>query len=136
VAPRYLPPGFLFRRILNPFVTWTDVTTTLAVAGRKTGKTHTVPVNVLAVDNGRYLVAPRGETQWARNLRASGQGELRRRGKRASITATEITDPDKQARIVGAYIERFGYQVRWQFRRLPDPADHPVFQIFRKPDRT
>ena len=46
----------------------------LAVRGRKSGERRTVPVNLLEYDGARYLVAPRGETQWVRNLRASGTG--------------------------------------------------------------
>jgi len=45
----------------------------LAVRGRTSGRWRTVPVNVLELEGQRYLVAPRGETQWARNLRATGR---------------------------------------------------------------
>jgi deazaflavin-dependent oxidoreductase (nitroreductase family) len=49
----------------------------LAVKGRKSGEWRTTPVNPLRVDGVRYLVAPRGNTQWVRNLRVVGTGELR-----------------------------------------------------------
>src|SRR6185312_11481093 len=49
----------------------------LYVRGRKSGEWRTTPVNPLTLADGeRYLVAPRGNTQWVRNLRAVGTGEL------------------------------------------------------------
>jgi len=47
------------------------------VKGGASGQWRTTPVNLLSHDHHRYLVAPRGETQWVRNLRAVGTGELR-----------------------------------------------------------
>jgi hypothetical protein len=85
---------------------------------------------VLELDGQRYLMAVRGETEWVRNLRAAGGGELRRRGKVEPFrVAEEITDPDVRARIIGAYLDRWGRQVKAQFEKLPDPADHPVFRV-------
>src|SRR5215472_2719210 len=49
----------------------------LAVRGRKSGEWRTTPVNPLTLEGERYLVAPRGNTQWVRNMRAAGGGELR-----------------------------------------------------------
>ena len=125
----YLRPGFFIRRIANPLASVFGAATTLAVRGRQSGDWKTVPVNVLEVDGGRYLMAVRGETEWVRNLRAAGAGELRRRRKVEPFRATEVVDADERARIVGAYLDRYGRQVKAQFERLPDPADHPVFRI-------
>ena len=58
---------------------------TLAVRGRTSGEWRTVPVNLLEHDGVRYLVAPRGETQWVRNLRVAGSGELRLGSRRESF---------------------------------------------------
>jgi hypothetical protein len=44
----------------------------LSVRGRKSGKSYSAPVNLLELDGTRYLLAPRGTTQWVRNLRAAG----------------------------------------------------------------
>jgi deazaflavin-dependent oxidoreductase (nitroreductase family) len=126
----YLRPGFFIRRIANPLVGLFGAGTTLAVRGRRSGEWRTVPVNVLELDGDRYLVAPRGETEWVKNLRVAGGGELRRRGRVEPFrVAEEITDPDVRARIIGAYLDRWGRQVKAQFDQLPDPADHPVFRI-------
>src|SRR5919106_639005 len=100
----YLRPGFFIRRIANPLASLFGAATKLAVRGRQSGEWKTVPVNVLELDGSRYLMAVRGETEWVRNLRAAGGGELRRRGKAEPFRATEVGDPAERARIVDAYL--------------------------------
>jgi deazaflavin-dependent oxidoreductase (nitroreductase family) len=128
VAGRYLKPGFVVSRVLNPLLMRLGLVPTLAVRGRRSGEWRTVPVNVLELDGQRFLVAPRGDTQWARNLRAAGRGELRTRSGREAFTAIEVTDAEKPP-IIDAYLARWGGQVKSQFKELPDPAEHPVFRI-------
>jgi deazaflavin-dependent oxidoreductase (nitroreductase family) len=125
---RYLPPGWLVRRVGNPLVMRLGFAPTLAVRGRRSGRWQTVPVNVLEFEGQRYLVAPRGNTEWVRNLRAAGGGELRRRGKPEPFRAAEVPAPERPP-LIQAYLDRWGKQVREQFAALPDPADHPVFRI-------
>jgi len=129
VAGRYLKPGFVVSRVLNPLLMKLGFVPTLAVRGRKSGEWRTVPVNVLEADGTRYLVAPRGDTQWARNLRASGRGEVRTRRGVEPFTAVEVSDPGEKAPLIEAYLEKWGTQVKSQFRELPDPAEHPVFRL-------
>jgi deazaflavin-dependent oxidoreductase (nitroreductase family) len=128
--PRYLKPGWLTSRVLNPLFMRLGMIPTLAVRGRMSGEWRTVPVNVLELDGQRYLVAPRGDTQWVRNLRATGRGELRLRGRVEPFRATEIPDNEKP-RVIEAYLARWGYQVKGYFKTLPNRADHPVFRIER-----
>jgi deazaflavin-dependent oxidoreductase (nitroreductase family) len=116
--------------VVNPLLMRLGLVPTLAVRGRTSGEWRTVPVNVLELDGHRYLVAPRGDTQWVRNLRAAGGGELRRRSRVEPFRATEIADKDKP-RVIEAYLARWGYQVKAYFKALPGPADHPVFRIER-----
>ncbi|MGW4249014.1 nitroreductase family deazaflavin-dependent oxidoreductase [Nocardia sp. NPDC004722] len=82
----------------------------LAVRGRKSGEWRTTLVNVLDTDTGRYLVAPRGHTQWVKNLRVSGTGELRLGRKHETFTATELPDADKIP-VLRAYLDRWGWEV-------------------------
>jgi deazaflavin-dependent oxidoreductase (nitroreductase family) len=83
----------------------------LFVKGRKSGKWRTNPVNPLTLDSDRYLIAPRGNTQWVRNLRAAGgEGELRIGRKAERFTATEIGDEDKPV-ILRAYLKRWKWEV-------------------------
>ena len=130
-AARYLKPGWLTSRVLNPLLMRVGMIPILAVRGRTSGEWRTVPVNVLELDGQRYLIAPRGDTQWVRNLRATGRGELRRRGHVESFRATEIADNEKP-RVIEAYLARWSYQVKGYFKALPNPADHPVFRIERQ----
>jgi deazaflavin-dependent oxidoreductase (nitroreductase family) len=125
---RYLKPGWMVSRLVNPLLMRLGIIPTLAVRGRTSGEWRTLPVNVLELAGQRYLVAPRGDTQWVRNLRATGGGELRRRGRIEAFWAAEITD-DEKPRVIEAYLARWGYQVRPYFKVLPNAADHPVFRI-------
>src|ERR671931_2096365 len=125
---RYLRPGWLIRRVANPLLMRLGVVPTLAVRGRRSGRWRLVPVNVLELDGARYLVAPRGETDWVRNLRAAGGGELRHGRRAEPFRAVEVPDEDKPP-LIAAYLERWGYQVKGQFEALPDPSDHPVFRV-------
>jgi deazaflavin-dependent oxidoreductase (nitroreductase family) len=110
----------------------------LAVRGRKSGEWRTTPVNPLELDGVRYLVAPRGDTQWVRNLRVAREGELRV-GKRVEpFTAEEIED-DAKPPILRAYLRKWKWETGQFFGGVgPDAPDeelrriapeHPVFRI-------
>ena len=110
----------------------------LAVRGRKSGEWRVVPVNLLVCDGVRYLVAPRGEAHWVRNLRAAGGGELRLGRRSEPFRAVEVSDADKPA-ILRAYLERWRFEVDRFFEGLSaSPSDddlrrvanrYPVFRI-------
>ncbi len=110
----------------------------LSVRGRKSGELRSTPVNLLVVDGQRYLVAPRGVTQWVRNLRVAGEGELRV-GKRVERFApTELADDVKPA-ILRAYLKRWKWEVGVFFDGVDAKADdaklreiapgYPIFAI-------
>src|SRR5947208_12945271 len=82
----------------------------LAVRGRKSGEWRTNPVNPLTIDGQRYLVAPRGQTQWVRNLRVVGGGELRLGRKVEEFTAVELADADKPD-ILRPYLKKWAFEV-------------------------
>lgn len=109
----------------------------LAVRGRKSGQWRTVPVNLLTVDGARYLVAPRGETEWVRNIRVAGSGELRLGRKHEPITVTELPDTEKPP-IIRSYLRRWAWEVGRFFDGLTrDATDEqimtvaPGFPVFR-----
>jgi deazaflavin-dependent oxidoreductase (nitroreductase family) len=114
----------------------------LAVRGRQSGQWRTTPVNPLSHDGQHYLVAPRGETQWVRNLRAAGEGELRLGGHAEPFTATEIDDDAKPA-VLRDYLAHWKTEVGAFFGGVgPDASDaelrgiapgYPVFRITPKP---
>ena len=82
----------------------------LAVKGRKTGEWRTTPVNLLTHDGEKYLVAPRGQAQWVRNMRFAGGGELRVGRRRQEFTATELADAAKPE-ILRLYLKKWAWEV-------------------------
>jgi deazaflavin-dependent oxidoreductase (nitroreductase family) len=83
----------------------------LHVQGRRSGDWHTVPVNPLTVDGRQYLVAPRGETQWVRNMRVAGGGRLQLGRTTTAFTATEVLDADVKAPLLQAYLRTWRSEV-------------------------
>ena len=94
----------------------------LEVRGRRSGRRYSVPVNVLALDGRRFLVAGRGDTQWVRNARASAEVSLRRGRRRETCRLHPISDEDKPA-VLKAYLDRFRRTVQ---RYFPVPAGSPA----------
>ena len=110
----------------------------LSVRGRKSGELRSTPVNLLTVEGTTYLVAPRGHTQWVRNLRVAGTGELRV-GRRVDVfTSTELADEAKPA-ILRAYLKRWKFEVGVFFDGVDAKASdeellriapgYPIFEI-------
>ena len=121
---RYLAPDGFTRRVFNPTVAWltrrglsVKGSRVLEVKGRSSGELRSTVVNLLTVDGVRYLVAPRGETQWVRNLRAAGTGTLRVGRRVEPFTAVEIADADK-APILRAYLKAWAWEVGRFFEGL------------------
>jgi len=110
----------------------------LAVRGRKSGEWRTTPVNPLTIDGQRYLVSPRGNTQWVRNMRVAGGGELRIGQRAEKFTATELPVEERPA-VLRAYLKKWKFEVGMFFQGVgPDAPDdkilaiapdHPVFRI-------
>lgn len=126
----YLRPPSFARRIFNPIAKKLGIggSATLAVAGRTSGETQTVPVIPVEHDGARYIVSTRGESEWVRNLRKAGKGELRRKGTTEAVRATEIPTPERTP-ILDEYRKVAGKTVATYFKKLPDAADHPTFRI-------
>lgn len=124
----YLPPGRFAIRVVNPLVRWAGAASTLEVPRRASGLPHRVPVNVLRFANGRYLIALRGETEWARNLREAGHCTLERFGRQRIFAAVELPI-DQRRPVIEAYGRRWKGPARRFFDRPPDPARHPVFRL-------
>lgn len=96
----------------------------LSVRGRKSGQWRSTPVNLLTVDGQRYLVAPRGHTQWVKNLRATGDGTLRIGRKVEAFRADELADADKPD-IIRVYLKKWAWEVGAFFGK-DVRADSPV----------
>ncbi len=113
----------------------------LEVRGRKTGRVYSTPVNLLDHDGKRYLVAPRGYTQWVRNVIASERATLVRGGKREDICLHSVADETKPE-ILKAYLDDYKLTVQRYFRIPagspvqafePLAAEYPVFEITPDP---
>jgi deazaflavin-dependent oxidoreductase (nitroreductase family) len=145
----YREPGWFTKNVFNRLVaglTRMGVSVwgsrELRVRGRKSGEWRTTPVNLLTYEGTRYLVAPRGTTQWVRNLRAAGAGELRVGRRIEEFRATEIVDADK-SEILRAYLRRWKMEVGVFFEGVgPDSSDeqlqaiapnHPIFRVESRP---
>jgi deazaflavin-dependent oxidoreductase (nitroreductase family) len=98
-------------------------TRALRVRGRKTGKAHRVVINVLKVDGVDYLVSPRGNTQWVRNVRAAGVVDVGPRWRRHRLRATEVADAAKPD-LLRRYLDKWYWEVKGHIAGLtPDSGD-------------
>jgi deazaflavin-dependent oxidoreductase (nitroreductase family) len=86
----------------------------LQVRGRKTGKLYSTPVNLLEIKGSRFLVAPRGRTQWVRNAEASGEITLKRGSHRVRFRLRPLADAEKPE-ILKAYLDAFKREVQQYF---------------------
>ncbi|GAA1462314.1 nitroreductase family deazaflavin-dependent oxidoreductase [Williamsia maris] len=114
---------------------------TLTVVGRKSGEPKTTPVNPLVIDGRTYLISPRGNTQWSRNLRAAGVCDIGRGRRVDTYTAVEVAD-EKKIALLRPYLKRWGWEVA---SYLPAKVTHtssndelaaiapavPVFELHR-----
>jgi deazaflavin-dependent oxidoreductase (nitroreductase family) len=143
--PHYREPGWFTKHIFNRLIAWLTRrgisvwgSRELRVKGRKSGEWRAVPVNLLTFEDQRYLVAPRGETQWVRNLRAAGTGELRVGKRVEAFRGVEVADAEKPP-MLRAYLRRWKMEVGVFFdgvsAKSPDAdvtriaPDHPVFRV-------
>jgi deazaflavin-dependent oxidoreductase (nitroreductase family) len=148
MTAHYRAPGWFTRNVFNPFVellTRRGISVlgsrVLAVKGRTSGEWRTTPVNLLELEGRRYLVSPRGETQWVRNIRVAGGGELRVGKKTEAFNSREIEDKEKVP-LLRAYLKRWKVEVGVFFEGVgPDSTDeqiqaiaprHPAFEVLSR----
>ena len=141
----YAKPDWFNRNVLNPsvgFMTRIGISVwgsrVLRVRGRKSGAWHNHPVNLLTYEGQRYLVAPRGHTQWVRNIRVAGGGELQVGSRSETFSAIELSDEEKVP-ILRAYLKRWKFEVGQFFAGVSAEStdaelrriapDHPVFRV-------
>jgi deazaflavin-dependent oxidoreductase (nitroreductase family) len=129
---RYLKPPWMQRHVGNrlaPLFRGAMISK-LSMPGRSSGRWRTVPIVVLEHAGERYLVSYRGESDWARNLRAARRGRLAKQGRVEEIDVVEVAVAERAA-LLEIYSARYGRMptVAATLRALPDPADHPIFRI-------
>jgi deazaflavin-dependent oxidoreductase (nitroreductase family) len=145
VNDHFKQPGWFTKNVFNQIVAaftrlgisvWGS--RVLEVRGRTSGEWRRTPVNLLTLEGERYLVSPRGHSQWVRNMRVSGGGRLRLGPRSESFTATELDDQAK-APVLRAYLKRWKAEVGVFFEGVgPDSSEqelsaiapnHPVFRL-------
>jgi deazaflavin-dependent oxidoreductase (nitroreductase family) len=145
MAEHYQRPGWFTTNVFNRIVaaaTRLGVSVygsrVLEVKGRTSGEWRSTPVNLLRYEGADYLVAPRGQTQWVKNLRASGEGRLRVGNRTQQFTAVEVTGEERPP-LLRAYLKKWKFEVGAFFDGVgPDSSedelrriapDHPVFRL-------
>jgi len=141
----YIRPDWFTRHVFNRVVqgmTRLGVSVwgsrVLRVRGRKSGEWRSHPVNLLTYQGNQYLVSPRGHTQWVRNIRVAGEGELWLGARMQRFRAVEIPD-DQKVPLLREYLRRWKFEVGIFFggvsaessdeelRRIA--PDHPAFRV-------
>jgi hypothetical protein len=101
-------------------------TRALRVRGRRSGKQRGVVINLLTVDGVDYLVSPRGNTQWARNVRAAGVVEMGPRWRSERLRVSEVDDAAKPE-VLRRYLARWYWQVKGYVAGLtPESSDEQL----------
>lgn len=143
--PHFQEPGWFTKNVFNRLVaalTKLGISVAgsrvLEVKGRKSGEWRRTPVNLLTYEGERYLVAPRGHTQWVKNLRVSGNGRLVLGRRSEEFGASEVGEEEKPA-LLRAYLKKWKWEVgaffdgvgadssEAELRRIA--PDHPAFRI-------
>ena len=141
---RYIRPTAFDSHVFNPLVAGLARlgvgirgSRVLEVRGRTSGEWRSVPVNPLPFGDDRFLVAPRGTTQWVRNIRAAGSGRLRKGRRVEKFTVVEIDDADKTP-ILRAYLDAWSFEVGKFFEGVTKTSSDeelraiaPGFPVFR-----
>ena len=126
----YLKPPWFTAKIFNRIAMATGIsnTETLTVTKRASDEQQQIPVVTVDVGGTRYLVSTRGESQWVKNVRAHPTVTLTNKSGAVTYVARETPAAQREP-ILAAYQQKAGRVVEGYFRKLPDPADHPVFEL-------
>jgi deazaflavin-dependent oxidoreductase (nitroreductase family) len=136
------PSGLV--KAMNSFIGWLGSlglvpggTAQIQVKGRRSGKTRKNAVTWVEHEGQRYLVAPRGNTEWVRNVRADGGRAVLKHGKSEMVHLQEVP-VEQRAPIIKPYLKKTKMATRREFGLDPDAPmeeferiapDHPVFRI-------
>lgn len=109
----------------------------LTVRGRRSGLPRSTPVNLMPLADERFLVAPRGNTEWVRNARVAGEAQLRVGRRVEQVLLVEVPVEERPA-VIRVYLKRWGWEVgRFVEGLSKDSTDAelaaaaPGFPVFR-----
>ena len=109
----------------------------LQVRGRKSGKLYSTPIDLLEMNGKKFLVAPRGRTQWVRNAEAAGEVTLKKGSSRQRYQLRALSEPEKLD-VLKAYLDRFQREVQRFFpvaagsppqAFVPVAENYPAFEL-------
>jgi deazaflavin-dependent oxidoreductase (nitroreductase family) len=112
-------------------------TVQLEVKGRRSGKTRLVAVTLAEHEGQRYLVAPRGNTEWVRNVKAAG-GEAALKHRKTEKVQLEEVPVEQRAPIIKIYLKKTAAVTKREFGLDPEASleefekiapRHPVFRV-------
>jgi deazaflavin-dependent oxidoreductase (nitroreductase family) len=112
-------------------------TVELQVRGRKSGRRRANVVTYVEHEGARYLAAPRGTTEWVRNVRAAGGKAALKHGRTQAVQLAEVPE-DERAPIIESYLKKMPGMVQREFGITSSSprtdieriaARHPVFRI-------
>jgi deazaflavin-dependent oxidoreductase (nitroreductase family) len=112
----------------------------LTVPGRKTGRLHSTPVDIIQVNGQRWLVAGYGPAGWVRNACAAGEVTLSR-GRDSRRFEIEEADAPTAVPVLREYMTEIRV-TRAYFDATDDSPDeevaaelprHPVFRLIPRP---
>lgn len=118
----------LLRRVAGPIWLRAGLTAVLEVTGRRTGELVHVTLFPIEVDGTSYLLSQYGVSNWVRNLRSAGRGQLRHKGRSQAFTAVEVGDVERD-RVIAAFKAKVPKGARRDSDQLPAAADHPTFRV-------
>ena len=110
---------------------------TLEVKGRRSGETRSTVMNMVEYEGEKYVVSPRGESEWVRNVRAAGgEAIIHRRGRRR--VRLEEVPAEQRAPILKKYLgenamstkQHFGIDSKAELAEFQAIAGrHPAFRV-------
>lgn len=118
----------LGRRVFRRILLRAGLADVIEVPGRRTGKPVQFTLARWEVDGTPYLMSQYGDTDWVRNLRAAGGGQLRHKGRTEAFTAIEV-DGEERERVISAFRAKADRLLNKEYDRLPNASDHPTFRV-------
>lgn len=116
------------RRVAGPIWSGLGLVSVLEVPGRRTGAPTRVTLFPVEMEGTTYLLSQYGVTDWVRNLRAAGRGQLRRKGRVQPFAGIEVDGAERE-RVIAAFRGMTPKSFTADFDLLPNAADHPTFRI-------
>ena len=117
----------------------------VTVRGRKSGLPRTTPLTIVEASGRRWLMAPYGEVNWVRNLRAAGRATITVRRRQEEVTAAELPLAEAVTffrDVLAPLARHYGWLAMWIVRNvdkidIDEPAEaaqgRPVFELYRGP---